>query len=241
MEMHLEQLRRARTTGGKGMGVILGLTLLVGACREGTSPVAGTPADTRAMHSVRHVGGVRASDEAAGIEVFAPAEGDRVGVDGIGWFVDLAVDFSGNLRSTGFTGNQLTGGGVHNNVPPFPGTFSPGKDDRFGGLVVLISTTSFGAKSCQNLANLFSLTGPTNFTEDETEIWDTWIIGTAGFGRQTQSTLYVAEAADLNGDGIHNDAPATVSDSNHDGECDEVDLEAFGLDSGVTEVGFFIR
>lgn len=41
----------------------------------------------------------------------------------------------------------------------------------------------------------------------------------------------MAVAADLDGDGIFNDAPAAVPDANADGMCDKHDLKAFGLAS----------
>src|SRR6478672_4377154 len=76
------------------------------------------------------------------IEVFAPERGANAGASGFGWFVDMEVDFlRANLHQAGFSGLQLTGPGVHNNVPPFPGLFSTGRDDRLPGLVVLTSTT----------------------------------------------------------------------------------------------------
>src|SRR6201997_3589228 len=76
------------------------------------------------------------------IEVFAPERGANAGANGFGWFVDMEVDFLGmNLKQAGFSGLQLTGPAGHNNVPPFPGLFSPGHDDRLPGLVVLTSTT----------------------------------------------------------------------------------------------------
>ena len=73
--------------------------------------------------------------------------------------------------------------------------------------------------SCQNLADAFNLTGVTNRVEGGTEIWDTWIIGAPLFGRNTPSTIWVAEVADLNQNGIHDDAPDVVPDVNHDGIC----------------------
>jgi hypothetical protein len=55
----------------------------------------------------------------------------------------MEIDFlSMTLEQAGFSGLQLTGPALHNNVPPFPGTFSPGQDDRMPGLVVLVSTTN---------------------------------------------------------------------------------------------------
>src|SRR5438132_7411475 len=96
-------------------------------------------------------GGIQASPSLAGyhgknpvkIEVFAPERHDVAGIEGKGWFVDMELDFSaGSLAPTGFTGLQLTGPAVHNNVAPFPGLFSTGHDDRNPGLVVLTSTTN---------------------------------------------------------------------------------------------------
>ena len=180
-------------------------------------------------------------DKDVNIELFAPAKGDSVGIDGRGWFIDIAVQFEGDLSHTGFSGNQLTGPGPHNNVAPFPGTFSPGVDDRFSGLIVLLNTTTIGGGSCQNLANLFNLTGVTNVTDDEVEIWDTWLVGAPLFGQATKSKTFIAVAADLNGDGIYNDAPAVVPDFNNDGKCDKKDLKAYGVSSNIVKSKFYIN
>ena len=175
------------------------------------------------------------------IDLFAPAKGDKVGVGGRGWFVDIAVQFEEGLDATGFSDFQITGPGPHDNVAPFPGTFSPGADDRFPGLIVLLKTTTIGAGSCQNLANLFNITGVTNQTEDETEIWDTWIVGAPLFGTDTKSKVFVAVADDLNGDGIYNDAPAVVPDANGDGKCNARDLKALGVVSNIAKAKFYIN
>ncbi|MDO9302167.1 MAG: hypothetical protein Q7T89_12325 [Anaerolineales bacterium] len=175
------------------------------------------------------------------IEMFAPAKGDHVGIGGKGWFVDLAIGYEAPLAATGFTGFQLTGPAAHNNVAPFPGTFSAGKDDRLPNLVVLLSTTTVGAGAGQNLANLFNLTGVTDLSDDETELWDTWIVGAPNFGVNTESTIYVAVVDDLNGNGIFDDAPSVVPDSDMDGDVDEKDLKALGLASKVEKATFFIN
>ncbi len=175
------------------------------------------------------------------IEMFAPAKGDHVGIGGKGWFVDLAIEYDAPLAATGFTGFQLTGPAGHNNVAPFPGTFSAGKDDRLPNLVVLLSTTTVGAGAGQNLANLFNLTGVTDLSDDETELWDTWIVGAPNFGVNTESTIYVAVVDDLNGNGIFDDAPSVVPDSDLDGDVDEKDLKALGLASKVEKATFFIN
>lgn len=89
-------------------------------------------------------------------------------------------------------------------------------------------------------ANLFNLTGVTDVEADSTEIWDTWIVGAPNFGVNTASTVYAAVAADHNGDGVYNDAPAVVPDADGDGTCDARDLEAFGLASNIA-ASFFIN
>lgn len=193
------------------------------------------------------------------IEVLAPEGGHRVGVDGRGWFVDLEIGFDDTtLDQTGF-GLQITGPSTEkdesgNPVPlaghipgPFQGGFSPGADDRLPGLIVLVSTFKPLAGSCQNLANLFNLTGVTNVSDDGVEIWDTWIIGKdifragAAGGEGVRSKLYVAMADDLDGDGIYNDAPPVVPDVNGDGKCNKRDLKAVGLASRVEKVNFHIN
>ena len=179
-------------------------------------------------------------DHPVKVDMFAPAKGDSVGLGGIGWFVDLAISFPGALENSGFTGFQLTGPAAHNNIAPFPGTFSPGADERLPGVIVLVSTATVGAGSCQNLANLFNLTGVTNVQEDSVEIWDTWIVGAPLFGVDTQSKIFVAVAEDLNGDGIYNDAPAVVPDADGDGKCNAEDIEALGVASNITKARFYM-
>jgi hypothetical protein len=182
------------------------------------------------------------------IEVFAPERDANAGANGFGWFVDMEVDFLGkNLKQAGFSGLQLTGPGVHNNVPPFPGLFSPGQDDRLPGLVVLTSTTigsnvnpAFSGPGT-NLANLFNLTGITNRDNKETELWDTWIVGAAIAGKNVDTTLTVAVIDDLNHDGVFNDAPNVVPDLNHDGRIDAEDLELLGVASNIVTVPFHIN
>lgn len=180
------------------------------------------------------------------IEVFAPERGANAGASGFGWFVDMEVDFLGkNLQQAGFSGLQLTGPGVHNNVPPFPGAFSTGRDDRLPGLVVLTSTTNntlpgFSGPGT-NLANLFNLTGITNRDNKETELWDTWIVGAPIAGQNVNTTLTVAVIDDLNHDGIFNDAPNLVTDLNNDGRIDAQDLKILGVASNIVTVPFRIN
>src|SRR5262249_25238123 len=171
------------------------------------------------------------------VEVFAPRSGDVAGKQSKGFLVDLALRYP-SLAASG-ADFQLTGPATHQNQPPFPGAFPPGVDEKVPGLIVLLSTTTIGAKNAQNLANLFNLTGFTN--QKTNEIWDTWIVGAPSFGKNVRSVLRVAVAADKNKDGVYNDAPAVVPDSNHDGRINAVDLKAYGVASNIAVVPFQIH
>jgi hypothetical protein len=240
-----------RLTSLAALGTLAAFSVLPIGCNDGNEAPTGTSIasvqDRKTGNSDNGSGKEndrpRGSQELpATIELFAPEEGDRVGVEGVGWFIDIAIEFEDtNLRGTGFNGNQLTGPGGHNGIAPFPGTFGLGKDERLPGLVTLVSTLQLGAKGCQNISDTYNLTGVTNVTEDEIELWDTYIVGAAIYGRQTKSTLYLAEVDDLNHNGIFDDAPDVVPDVNHDGVCNETDLQALGLASEVVKAGFFIR
>jgi hypothetical protein len=80
----------------------------------------------------------------------------------------------------------------------------------------------------------------TNREDDEVELWDTWMIAAPAFGTG-RTTLRVAVVDDLNHNGILDDAPDTVADSNGDGVINSTDLQALGLASGVREVSFTIN
>ena len=183
------------------------------------------------------------------LDVLAPGSGDNAGTEGKGWFVDLAINYPASgpdgLTASGFTGLQLTGPGAHNNIAPFPGTFSTGKDDRLPGLVVLSSTTNSTLPGFSgpgtNLANLFNLTGITNRTAKKTEIWDTWIVGAAIAGQNVDTTVTVAVIADLNHNGIYDDAPAVIPDMNGDGVIDAKDLAMMGVASNIKTVTFHLN
>jgi hypothetical protein len=201
-----------------------------------------------ASPSLANSTGTPQPDKPVRIQVFAPGRGDNAGAHGSGWFVDMAIDYLyQDLQQAGFSGLQLTGPGVHNNAPPFPGSFSPGRDDRVPGLVVLTSTTqganvdaTFSGPGT-NLANLFNVTGITNRDDKETELWDTWIVGKAIAGQDVNTTLTVAVVGDLNHDGILNDAPNVVPDLNHDGVVDAQDLALLGVASNIVTVPFRIN
>ena len=170
------------------------------------------------------------------VEVLSPRNGDVAGKQSKGFFVDLALRYP-SIAASG-ADFQLTGPATHQNQAPFPGSFAAGVDDKVPGLIVLLSTTTIGAKNAQNLAGLFNLTGFTN--QKTNEIWDTWIVGAPSFGKNVHSVLRVAVAADKNHDGIYNDAPAVVPDSNHDGRINAVDLKAYGIASNIAVVPFQI-
>jgi hypothetical protein len=179
----------------------------------------------------------KTANSAVQVDVFSPRKGDVAGKQSKGFFVDLALRYP-SLAASG-ADFQLTGPTTHQNQAPFPGAFAAGVDEKVPGLIVLLSTTTVGAKNAQNLANLFNLTGFTN--QKTNEIWDTWIVGAPSFGKNVRSVLRVAVAADKNKDGIYNDAPATVPDANHDGRINALDLEAYGVASNIVAVPFEIR
>ncbi|WP_406417325.1 hypothetical protein OH809_35750 [Streptomyces sp. NBC_00873] len=217
---------------GAGAAMIIGL----GVAASGLSSANASSPDTSASTNTHPVK----------VEVFAPKQGDNAGVEGKGWFVDLKLSFRGKtLAQTGFNGLQLTGPATHNNVAPFPGTFSTGQDDKIPGLVVLDSTTNSTLPGFSgpgtNLANLFNLAGVTNRTPHKTELWDTWIVGAPIAGQNVDTTLTVAVVDDLNHDGIYNDAPGVVKDLNGDGKIDAKDLGLMGVASNIVTVPFHIN
>ncbi len=171
------------------------------------------------------------------VTVFSPREGDVAGRESRGFFVDLALRYP-SVASSGAS-FQLTGPGAHQNQAPFPGAAAPGVDEKLPGLIVLLSTSTVGARNAQNLANLFNLTGFTN--QKTNEVWDTWLVGASVFGKNVRSVLRVAVAVDKNKDGVYNDAPAVVPDANRDGRINAVDLKAYGVASNIAAVPFEIR
>lgn len=169
------------------------------------------------------------------------------GLGGRGFLVDLKATFHNSTLSETGAGLELTGPGGHQTSPPFPSPFGVGPDDKFPGLIVLLSTSTVGVGPGQNLAGLFNIVAVTNRDEEATDISATWIIGAPVFGASPanpgpiESTLLVAVAADLNGDGTFNDAPAVIADLNGDGVIDEKDLKLLGVASNIKKVKFFIN
>lgn len=177
--------------------------------------------------------------EHATITVFAPEKGYVAGIGSRAFLVDIAVQFNGNLASTGVT-PELTGPGPLQNAGPFPGTFSLGANsDHFPGLVVLLSSTIVGAGPGQNVANLFNITTVTNQDVSGTEIWSTWIVGAPNaFGRvgeQTPSRLFLAV--------VEGAAPDVVIDMDGNGRFNKKDLRLMGhtVISNTPEVDFVVN
>ena len=181
------------------------------------------------------------------VTITTPTRHDDAGVSGAAWMVDLQLRYRGKdpLASAGFTTPQLTGPAGHNNIAPFPGTFSTGADDRLPGLVVLTSTTNATLPGFSgpgtNLANLFNLTGVTDRSKRSAQIGDSWIVGAPIAGRDVDTVLTVAVVADLNHNGVYDDAPAVVPDANHDGKIDSRDVKALGVASNIDTVRFHIN
>jgi hypothetical protein len=211
------------------LGVAFALALVVGLLA-----LASGRGEAQATQGPRAEGG----GKPVSVEVFAPEKGDAAGRNASGFLVDLAAEFPTGVAATGAK-EQVTGPGAHQNAPPFPGAFAPGKDESFPGLIVLLSTTGIGAGPGQNLAGLFNLTGFTD-RKNETEVWTTWIAGAPLFG-EGKSTAYVAVAADKDGNGVFDDAPNAVPDADGDGDVDRRDLKAFGVASNIGEVPFSIN
>lgn len=164
------------------------------------------------------------NERSAKVSIFAPESGYVAGVSSRGFLVDLAVEFEGDLASTGAS-LELTGPGPLQNAGPFPGTFGPGANkDHFPGLVVLLSSTTIGAGAGQNVSNLFNIIAVTDRTPTSTEIWGTWIIGAKNAfgveGQMTPSRLFVTVV-----EGV---APDVVVDMNADGKIDAKDLKLMG-------------
>lgn len=178
-------------------------------------------------------------DKTVSITVFAPGKGDVAGVGSRAFLVDMSLQFTGDLASTGVT-PELTGPGPQQNVGSFPGTFGLGANkDHFPSLVVLLSSTVVGAGPGQNISNLFNINTVTNRDANGTEIWSTWIAGAANaFGKagvNTPSRLYIAV--------VEGRAPDVVIDMDGNGVFDKKDLRLMGYKviSNTPKVDFVIN
>src|SRR5215470_2252589 len=99
--------KNSRIVVAAAVAMVIGSTVAVTSAVSASTSSASSAGDAQRAKPVR-------------IEVFAPERGANAGASGFGWFVDMEVDFLGmNLHQAGFTGLQLTGPGLYNNVPPF--------------------------------------------------------------------------------------------------------------------------
>ncbi len=171
------------------------------------------------------------------IVVHAPEPAENVGISGSGFAVDLRLRYQ-SLQQAGFSGLQLTGPAGHNNIPPFPGLFGAGKDDKLPGVVVLLSTANAGQG--QNFAGVFNQTMVGDRKPGRAVIHDQWLVGAAAFGTGN-TKLTVAVMDDLNGNGVLDDAPDRVSDQDGDGDVDKFDLAEIGVASNIVTVPFSIN
>ena len=184
-------------------------------------------------------------DKPVDISVFAPEEDDNAGISGTGWFVDMEVDFNNTpLADTGFNGLPAHRPGRSQQHPagtrPVRGRQGrqdarPGRPDEHH----LETLPGFSGPGT-NLAGLFNITGVTNRTPEETELWDTWLVGAPVAGSNVDTTLTVAEVADLDHDGKYDDAPSLVQDMNGDGRVDAKDLKILGVASNIVKIPFHI-
>jgi hypothetical protein len=182
-------------------------------------------------------GEARRARHAVNVEILAPERRDDVGVGNSGFVVDLALTYR-SLEAAGFDGVQLTGPAGHADIPPAPGAFGAGADEKVPGLVVLLADNTSGAG--QNLAGVFNLTTVGDRGRRHATIHDTWLVGVPNFGTGT-TTLTVAVVDDLDGNGVYDDAPDAVEDADGDGDVDRRDVAALGVASDVETVRFDIN
>jgi hypothetical protein len=174
---------------------------------------------------------------AVDVEILAPERAEDVGIANSGFVVDLALTFP-SLDAAGFSGVQLTGPGGHANIPPAPGAFGAGQDDKVPGLVVLLEDNAGGPGG--NLAGVFNLTTVGDRDRNSATIHDTWLVGVPNFGTGP-TTLTVAVVDDLDGNGVYDDAPNVVEDADGDGDVDRRDLQELGVASDIETVRFSIN
>jgi hypothetical protein len=86
---------------------------------------------------------------------------------------------------------------------------------------------------------VFNLTTVGDRGDESVTIHDTWLVGAPAFGTG-RTTLTVAVVADLDDNGVYDDAPDVVEDADEDGDVDRRDLNALGVASDVETVRFAI-
>jgi len=130
------------------------------------------------------------------VTVFAPSDGDVVGVSGAGWVVDLSI-----TDETGTNAVINAANGYHPGFsnPSNSTQFHPGSSATTPGLVVLFNDTpSVNGSLLQgpstNLAGLFQINGYSLVDNGTTaQTWNTWDVLSDAFGQGTpiNMTVYV--------------------------------------------------
>jgi hypothetical protein len=198
------------------------------------SAAGATPASTASTASTGSV--EHGHGRPVRVQVLTPRPGDDAGIAGSGFAVDLALRYP-SLEAAGFNGLQLTGPAGHANIPPLPGAFGAGADEKVPGLVVVMADATAG--SGQNFAGVFNLTMVGDRGRNHATIQDTWLVGAPAFGTgQTKVTVAVVD--DLDHNGVYDDAPNVVPDADGNGRVDARDLRALGVASNVAVVPFSI-
>src|SRR3954451_15567851 len=162
----------------------------------------GAPLDAHAQGGGGAAAAASGGGGSANIHLFTPTSGDRAGIGGTGFFVDLKADMNLPLARSGFGGQGPATGA--------------GKDKRFPSLIAVLSTAKAGPG--KNLAGLFDVVGVTDQSADKTQLWATWQAAKPNFGTGA-STAYVAVVGDRDGDGVLNDAADTVADADSGRRC----------------------
>lgn len=140
------------------------------------------------------------------VTVFSPGDGDRSGVAGAGFIVDIALDAT-KVRYNSLLSAQAGYKPFFN--APGSSTFHPGPDPGAPGLVVLLSNTPTIAGTPfqgpgTNLAGLFQDNGVARVMGNKAEVWDTWQAGKAlwGTGPETLTVYVVKGTAPANVAGV---------------------------------------
>ncbi|GAC1651517.1 MAG: hypothetical protein NVS4B9_42070 [Ktedonobacteraceae bacterium] len=128
------------------------------------------------------------------VTVFSPGQGDRAGLAGAGFVIDLSLDAARPADNAYLSAAK---GYKPFFNDPNSTTFHPGSDPGAPGLVVLLSTTMtipgtpFVGPGT-NLAGLFQINGVAMVNQGTlAETWNTWQVGKAIAGVGVQSTLTV--------------------------------------------------
>jgi hypothetical protein len=197
------------------VGSLMVALLNLAAC-GGTSTVAST---TSSSHT--------AAQLPIRVTVFSPGSGDKVGVAGAGYVIDLSLDATSSSANADLSAAKGYKPFFNN---PTSSTFHPGPDQGVPGLVALLSTaktisgTAFQGPET-NLAGLFQINGVASVHNGSlAETWNTWLVGKpiAGSGVQTTLTVVVVKGT----------APTVISGSPQ---------QQSGLISNIVQVTFTLN